>query len=249
MSDNPEYKYDGDEQNDIYEAVQETAPPRRSLFQNPKLILFIALIIVLYVAGFIASNYKGSTTSEPAQEVSSPITEKTTPPPAPEPTKVESKPVDLGGNPDFIVYQKKIQDELDELKGANNTMVDRLKNILTEITDLQKTIKTTSSDQEKQIDQRLGTLRNEVYDLRARLTVVEDRTKPKPAAVNTALKTYYLRGIIEGRAWISTKKGNSLTVRVGDELPDYGKITGIYPNQGFIMTSSKRMIIFSQNDR
>ena len=107
MSDNPEYKYDGDEQNDIYEAVQETAPPRRSLFQNPKLVLFISLIIVLYVAGFIASNYKGNTVSEPTQEVPSPIAEKTTPPPAPEPTKVESKSVDLGGNPDLLCIKRK----------------------------------------------------------------------------------------------------------------------------------------------
>ena len=74
MSDNPEYKYDGDEQNDIYEAVQEV-PTKRSLFQNPKLILFIALIVVLYVAGFIASNYQNKPV-EKTEEVPSPITQK-----------------------------------------------------------------------------------------------------------------------------------------------------------------------------
>ena len=70
--------------------------------------------------------------------------------------------------------------------------------------------------------------------------------QPKPA--DKPLAQFYLRGIIEGRAWISDPNGANKTIRIGDSLPDYGKITGIFPDAGFVMTESKRKITFSKGD-
>ncbi len=58
------------------------------------------------------------------------------------------------------------------------------------------------------------------------------------------LKTYFIRAIVEGRAWLVDPKGHSVTVSVGNTLTDYGKIEKIYSAQGFIVTTSGRVIQF-----
>ena len=253
MTDKPEYQFEGEEKETVFENIEDspTTPAKKMPMFNSKLILAVGVVVLLYGIGYIASTYDTSVPKESVEEVPSPIVkkvkvEKETPPPPP-PQPVVQKFV-LNQDPQFIMYQKQVQDEINQLKGANNSMVDRLKSILTELEKIQSSIKNAQATQQEMIDASLSNLKNEVYDLRARLTVVEDRTKPVKVAVNPDLKTFYLRGIIEGRAWITDRKGHSLSVKIGDELPDYGKVTGIFPNQGFVMTSSKRMIVFSKND-
>lgn len=253
MTDKPEYQFEGEEKETVFENIEDTASPvaKKMPMLNSKLILAVGVVILLYGIGYIASTYDSAVPKEAVAEVPSPIVQQTkvkeeTPPPAP-PQPVEKKYI-LNQDPEFIMYQKQVQDEVNQLKGANNSMVDKLKSILSELEKIQGSLKNAQVSQQEMIDSSLSNLRNEIYDLRARLTVVEDRTKPVKVAVNKDLKIFYLRGIIEGRAWITDKKGHSISVKIGDELPDYGKVTGIFPNQGFVMTSSKRMIIFSKND-
>ena len=62
------------------------------------------------------------------------------------------------------MYQKQVQDEINQLKGANNSMVDRLKSILTELEKIQSSIKNAQATQQEMIDASLSNLKNEVYD-------------------------------------------------------------------------------------
>ena len=82
---------------------------------------------------------------------------------------------------------------------------------------------------------------------------VKEMTKPKPIpktlVIEKPKKIFNLRAIIIGRAWLVDSDGQTLTVSLGDNLEDYGKIKAIYPDEGFITTTSGRIIQFGQNDK
>ena len=59
---------------------------------------------------------------------------------------------------------------------------------------------------------------------------------------------YYIRALVEGRAWLQTDDGKEATVSVGQPLKDYGTIMAIYVNQGLVTTSSGRVISFKDNE-
>jgi len=59
---------------------------------------------------------------------------------------------------------------------------------------------------------------------------------------------YYIRALVEGRAWLQTDEGREATVSVGQPLKDYGTILAIYVNQGLVTTSSGRVISFKDNE-
>ncbi len=59
---------------------------------------------------------------------------------------------------------------------------------------------------------------------------------------------YYIRALVEGRAWLQTDEGGEATVSVGQPLKDYGTILAIYVNQGLVTTSSGRVISFKDNE-
>lgn len=59
---------------------------------------------------------------------------------------------------------------------------------------------------------------------------------------------YYLQAVIPGRAWLVAENGTTLTVREGSSLAGYGFIRSIDPKQGHVLTSSGKVIKFSQAD-
>lgn len=59
---------------------------------------------------------------------------------------------------------------------------------------------------------------------------------------------YFLQAVIPGRAWIISNTGNTMTVRDGSNIVGYGIVKRIDPNEGRVITSSGRVIVFSQLD-
>ena len=59
--------------------------------------------------------------------------------------------------------------------------------------------------------------------------------------------TYYIRAVVEGRAWLETADGKEATVSVGQNVKDYGTVVGIYVNQGIVTTTSGRVITFKDS--
>ena len=58
---------------------------------------------------------------------------------------------------------------------------------------------------------------------------------------------YYIRAVVEGRAWLETADGKEATVSVGQNIKDYGTVVGIYVNQGIVTTTSGRVITFKDS--
>lgn len=61
--------------------------------------------------------------------------------------------------------------------------------------------------------------------------------------------SYYVKAMIQGRAWLISSAGAILTVSTGDQLPGYGQIQEINPDKGIVMTSSGKVINFMPRDR
>ncbi|MCP8352376.1 hypothetical protein [Candidatus Synchoanobacter obligatus] len=58
-------------------------------------------------------------------------------------------------------------------------------------------------------------------------------------------QNYRIRAVISGRAWVEDGSGNNMTVKVGDNIPTYGRVTKIKPVEGIVETASGRVISFS----
>jgi intracellular multiplication protein IcmG len=59
---------------------------------------------------------------------------------------------------------------------------------------------------------------------------------------------FHIQAVIPGRAWLINDNGSTLTVREGTRVPGYGMVRLIDARQGRIVTSSGRVIRFSQED-
>ena len=80
-------------------------------------------------------------------------------------------------------------------------------------------------------------------------TVVKTQQSKVTDKKSVELKQEYkIRAVISGRAWVEDKAGNNITVKVGDNIPTYGRVTKIRPVEGLVETSSGRMISFSHDD-
>ncbi len=58
---------------------------------------------------------------------------------------------------------------------------------------------------------------------------------------------YYIQAIIPGRAWLINTQGNTITVKVGSRVPNYGVVDKIDPLQGRVITSSGKILRFNQD--
>jgi len=96
-----------------------------------------------------------------------------------------------------------------------------------------------------QLTDEVSDLTKEVQTLKAQAKI--QAAKQSKQAVKP--KAYYITAMVPGRAWIkSTDSNQGISVRVGDELPTYGKVSSIDSDNGIIATTSGRIIKFGQND-
>lgn len=93
----------------------------------------------------------------------------------------------------------------------------------------------------------IAEMSGELNTLRVKVNLLEN---PPVVEDSAPLDVYYLRAAVWGRAFIINQYNPNitLTVKVDDELKDYGNITGIYPSEGVVTTSSGRNIIFSPDE-
>lgn len=103
--------------------------------------------------------------------------------------------------------------------------------------------------QVKQLDIKLDTLQKTVERAARQISDFSQQQDLKKSEEKVeVLQDYKIRAVISGRAWIEDKTGNNLTVKVGDNIPTYGRVTKIRPVEGVIETSSGRNISFSHDE-
>ena len=103
--------------------------------------------------------------------------------------------------------------------------------------------------QVKQLEIKLDTLQKTVERAARQISEFADLQDKKESEEKVeVLQDYKIRAVISGRAWIEDKSGNNVTVKVGDNIPTYGRVTKIKPVEGMIETSSGRTISFSHDE-
>jgi predicted PurR-regulated permease PerM len=116
----------------------------------------------------------------------------------------------------------------------------------------------------QQIQQSFQAMNNVLVQLTDEMTSLNKKIQQigvKPQVINTdssirgaaradsKLKVYHITAMVPGRAWIKNIDDHHImTVRIGDEVPSYGKISMIDSDNGVIATTSNRVIQFGQND-
>lgn len=159
------------------------------------------------------------------------------PPPAPAPEAALSPRLN-----ETISNLTESQQSLQASISSLNSRLDDISTSMQNITDKMNGINQGLS----QILSKLEAQSAELATLRARS--VKPQSSIKPPSMGSAPSSYYIQAIIPGRAWLLSSTGLTLTVREGTPLPGYGVIRLIDPNQGRVMTSSGKVIRFSQQD-
>lgn len=264
-----EYKYDGDDLGSTTngsdeitassDAVKDSMPSqaKKRFFTRKK--AFVGIIVVIVLGGFYQFlSQRDKIAAEgnqreiervaamKAQELPKPAAKTTKPQ---EPAKLPTAP--LQAVP--AIAPKPVENNevftnmsaISENRAANTKNEQEIKILKTEL---------------KQANQSLDSLQNNLQTLSASvqalssqvqlLTAAQIKASAAPAAKAKPEEKpqYFVKSLIQGRAWLETGDGKLITVKVGDELTGYGKITEISVQDGLVKTSSKTDIKYGPND-
>lgn len=115
------------------------------------------------------------------------------------------------------------------------------------------------SSQLSQLGQKVGSLHGEVGHLGQQVTEIgQHSTQAQADNANSAGQandglvhgsngSYYVEAVVPGRAWLEGPDGDTITVAVGDSLPNLGVISKIDPYTGDVTTSSGEVIKYGPN--
>ncbi len=120
----------------------------------------------------------------------------------------------------------KLQRQVSSLNRQNTDLRSKVQTLDQKVDDINISLKRAVVQLEKLIDKDMA------------------KTQGKKEVV---LEEYRIKAVISGRAWLVDRSGNNTTVKVGDKLPTYGRITEIKPVEGIVNTSSGRVIGFDAN--
>lgn len=136
------------------------------------------------------------------------------------------------------VSQQGLRSEVNSVSNQLGSMSDNMNQLGEQIAKLNQMISQLSSQLEQQ-SQEIAQLR-----LRAKPKVVKPRVavQPEPRLV------YHIQALIPGRAWLIASNGSTITVSEGSSIAGYGVVKLIDPIQGKVITSSGKIIRFSQRD-
>ncbi|STX50635.1 protein IcmG (DotF) [Legionella busanensis] len=136
------------------------------------------------------------------------------------------------------INQQGMRADINTLNNQLSGISSNISNLNVKIENLAQTINTLSATIEKQVSQITA------------LSVVKKAPKVRKVVrrVIVPRRVYYIQAVIPGRAWLIASNGSTLTVREGTNIPGYGVVKLIDPNQGRVLTSSGQVIRFSQQD-
>lgn len=134
-----------------------------------------------------------------------------------------------------------------DLQAQTTALTTQLSEINTNLTAMMDNLKSLSG-QVSQLSNAVQEQAIHVADLNERL---KKRTKMNISHAQSSSippVKYFLQAVIPGRAWLINTNGDTLTVREGTKIANYGVIRYIDAKRGRVLTSSGQMITFSQND-
>ncbi|ARB93397.1 type IVB secretion system protein IcmG/DotF [Legionella longbeachae] len=239
---------------------QGGAEPRKNIKRNALIAVgFVVFIMLMYK--FVGGMFFGKSTKVPTEEsiTPAPVAEIT---PSPQPqqppqTEIPQEPIQ---QPQVQAIQPRIVEESRELKQKVASIEATQQTVQTEVSSVNQQVGNVNNNvnalsaQIAKLNQVISDLSNQVAKQSEEINVLMERTKPKlikriihvqPPAPQI---NYYINAVIPGRAWLIGTNGSTLTVREGSKIEGYGVVKLIDSLQGRVLTSSGRVIRFSQDD-
>jgi intracellular multiplication protein IcmG len=226
------------------------AEPRKNVKRNA-LIAIGVVVFAMLMYKFVAGMFFGKSTKVPASDTvtTAPLAEVTPPPQPQQPQIQQPQPVQQAVVEESNVLKQKvasIEVTQQSVQSEVNSMNQQVGNVNSNVNALNAQI--------SKLNQVIGDLSTQVAKQSEEINVLMERTKPKlikriihvqPSAPQII---YYINAVIPGRAWLIGTNGSTLTIREGSNIEGYGVVKLIDSLQGRILTSSGRVIKFSQED-
>ncbi|MGL5741186.1 MAG: type IVB secretion system protein IcmG/DotF [Legionella sp.] len=228
------------------------------------LIAVGVIVFVMLMYKFIGGMFSVKTSVPPKENVNpAPVAEIT---PAPQPAITEVPPEPIQPTPAPIQQPTPTQQpaEVQENNSALQQKVSSIEatqqSVQTEVSSMNQQVGNVNNNvnslatQITKLTQMIGDLTSQVARQSQEINVLMERTKPKP--INRIVRhqqagqqiIYYINAVIPGRAWLIGTNGSTLTVREGTKIAGYGVVKLIDSMDGLVLTSSGRVIRFSQED-
>ena len=147
------------------------------------------------------------------------------------------------------------EDQFQLLEKVNSDLQSQVRDLSSQMSNLRSNVDTTTSSLKlvaEQLSQLATTIGNEAQKSAALAEQIKQQQKnPFGATRMEAVVPQIqcaLQAIIAGRAWLVCSNGETLTVRQGTQVYNYGEVRYIDAISGQVLTSSGQTITFSQED-
>lgn len=254
------------------ETGKEPKPPQKNVKRN-SLIAIGIIVFIMLMYKLLGGMFSGKSTKEAAKGSIPPApiaSAVTTPPPPPLPPQPQPQPVqpEVAPPQPEVAPPQPVQSAVPPVVQVNDTALkEKVDSIETNQQNVQSQV-STMNDQVNNVNNnvnnlsaQISKLNQTVADLTTQLSrqsedinILMARTAPKPIRrvlrprIVGELNIYYINAVIPGRAWLIGTNGSTLTVREGTKIAGYGVVRLIDSLQGRVLTTSGRVIRFSQED-
>lgn len=233
------------------EAGEQEEKPRGSvikvLLANRRVWLVIAIVVAVTV---VYQFVKVPKVKEEIQTVRS-LQQKAVMPSEPQ-TEAQNTTVQGGGGAAAPLVSGETQQQADALLSQNRQSQAQIQQLQLALQQIQVSM--------QQLNNQAATRCNVASGL-AQIQPLPAVAPVKPRVKRIVRKAaprviYHVRAIVPGRAWLYATRDRlgatvvlkSLTVKVGDRLPGYGRVERISPEQGKVWTRSGRSVTYGSND-
>jgi intracellular multiplication protein IcmG len=147
-----------------------------------------------------------------------------------------------------------IQQRLVVLEDTTRAYAEQDSSMSTDLQELNRTL--------RKLDSKLSNLSSKIEKIATNATTQKTLTDKKLSRLKRSMVTakpaslakpkelhYYIQAMIPGRAWLTSKKGATITIRRGSHIIGYGRIMQIDVETGLITTTSGKMIRFHPSER
>ncbi|KTD05940.1 Component of the Dot/Icm secretion system [Legionella gratiana] len=233
--------------------------PRKNIKRNALIAVGVVVFIMLMYK-FIGGMFFGKTNNVPtdASITPAPVAEVTPPPQPQQPPQTEIpqepiQPIQPQIQQPVVQESKELQQKVASIEATQQTVQSEVSSVNQQVGNVNNNVNALSAQITK-LNQVISELSNQVAKQSEEINVLMERTKPKlikriihvqPAAPQII---YYINAVIPGRAWLIGTNGSTLTVREGSKIEGYGVVKLIDSLEGRVLTSSGRVIRFSQED-
>ena len=237
--------------------------PGKNIKRNALITVGIIVFIMLMYK-FIGGMFSKTTPTTPQENLNPAPVAEITPSPQPQPqpqvTQTEIPPEPVQPKPVVQPQPQVTQENNSELQQKVASIEASQQTVQSEVSSMSQQVGNVNNNvnalnaQITKLNQMITDLNNQVVKQSEVINVLMERTKPKPVKPVARVRTltpqiiYYINAVIPGRAWLIGTNGSTLTVREGTKIAGYGTVRLIDSMQGRVLTSSGRVIRFSQED-